>query len=429
VNPDSDWKFSTAAVLSTGTEILQGLYADTNARFLAEKLSAAGITVTAVAAAPDNPIELEKTFSHLVGRADLVICTGGLGPTEDDVNRDVFSRVLGVGLVLDDASVEAMRERFRMRGREMLDSNKVQAMLPAGCTVFANNWGTAPGFFVPARLTGKAALVALPGPPSEMIPMFNQFVAPLLLECSGGRSCVLTRTIHTFGRPESLINDQVRDLFRRDPDMIYTVLAKPHGVDIRITAHKSGAQAAESAVAELVEATRQRVGPDIIYGFDDMQLQDAVGLLLLEKQKTVTAAESCTGGLIAKLLTDVSGSSGYLKESWVVYSNDAKTRLLGVRAETLEKHGAVSRGVAIEMAAGALERAGSDYALSVTGIAGPLGGTPEKPVGLTYIGFAERGKPTRVERFLFSGNREQNRLQSALNALDWLRRELLGNAP
>ncbi|MBX7244551.1 MAG: competence/damage-inducible protein A [Candidatus Sumerlaeaceae bacterium] len=419
-----------AAIISTGTEILQGLYADTNARYLAEQLSGLGMDVVLTAAAPDEAEELETLLRHAAARADLIICSGGLGPTEDDVNRDVFAKVFGVELVRDEKAVAMMRQRFESRGRTMPERNEVQALIPKGAQTFYNEWGTAPGFFLPPeapRLApGHCALMALPGPPKELAPMFEKDGLTVLGErAGGGKLFVRTRTVHTFGVAESELGTLTRDLFRRDPAVKYTILAKTYGVDFRITARATTREEMNARIAAFEAETRSRVGEKCIYGADTTTMPEAVAALLLEKKATVAAAESCTGGLVSKMLTDISGSSAYLRESYVVYANEAKERILGVKAETLATHGAVSEETAREMADGVRRVSGADFGISVTGIAGPTGGTDDKPVGLTFVGLSSAHK-TIAMRHVFLADREQNRNLAALTALNLLRRELLG---
>lgn len=422
MNPDEVVR--TASIISTGTEILQGLYADTNAQFLAEQLTALGIRVVGIHAAPDDRAVFEATLNSVIAGCDLVICSGGLGPTEDDVNRDVFAAVWQTQLTRDECAVEMMRARFEARARgPMPESNEVQALVPRGCTVFYNQWGTAPGFYL-QRTAARPALIALPGPPKEMRPMFLECARPLLQQLSGGGNVSLTRTIHTYSQPESYVNERCRDLFGANPQVALTILAKTYGVDLRIHASAPSAAAAQSLIDQYEADIRSRLTADEIYGVDEQMLHDSVAALLMEKRLSVAAAESCTGGLIAKLLTDVPGSSAYIQQSHVVYANEAKIRVLGVRTETIEQHGAVSEQTAHEMASRVREIAGADFGIGVTGIAGPSGGTPDKPVGLTYIAVADKHR-TRVHRYQFLGDREMNRTWAAQSALYLLRRRLL----
>ncbi|MCX7624778.1 MAG: CinA family nicotinamide mononucleotide deamidase-related protein, partial [Candidatus Sumerlaeaceae bacterium] len=355
----------------------------------------------------------------------------GLGPTADDVNRDVFAKVFRTALIHDAKAEAMMRERFARRGRTMPESNLVQARVPEGAVILHNEWGTAPGFFLAHRLDDPenqvatpCALLALPGPPRELYPMFREKALPILRPYFAGNRYVLTRVLHTFGALESELGQCVKDLFASEPDYTFTMLAKPHGVDIRIVVRAATRQQAEQRLAEIEEETRRRISPELIYGVDEETLPLVVARALSFHKATLVTAESCTGGLIAKLLTDIAGSSAFFLRGYVTYSNQAKVELLGVSSKTLEEKGAVSAETAEQMARGAKKAANADYALAVTGIAGPTGGSAEKPVGLTYIALAQ-GEDVSVRRYVFPGDRDFNRTFAALTALNWLRLELL----
>lgn len=417
--------FRRAAVLSTGTEIVQGLYADTNAQFLASQLTALGIGVVMTAAVPDDPAQLENILRSVMQQADLVVCSGGLGPTEDDINRGVFAKVLGAELVRDEEAAGRMRARFAARGYgKMPESNEIQAMIPAGAVVLQNDWGTAPGFFAES---GELALLALPGPPKEMAPMFTERALPLLRERTCGETCVVTRTVHTFGRPESDLNEKTRELFHRDPKVAFTILARNFGVDFRIVARGSSRGETAALIQEFEDRVRDCVGAQDVFGADEETIESVVAGLLLSCGQTVSAAESCTGGLVAKMLTDTPGSSAYLHQSFVTYSDYAKQLVLGVKGSTLAEFGAVSKQTAHEMAENVRVLSKADWGIGITGIAGPSGATAEKPVGLTFIALA-CSKGVWAERFRFLGSREQNRAQTAMWALNMLRKALLGFA-
>lgn len=423
----SQWSIRRVALMSTGSEILQGQYADSNARYLAEKLTLRGVQCISIAAAPDDPAAIERVLLFSAANADLVICTGGLGPTKDDVNRFVFERVLGRKLRRDEGAIESMKLRFKTRGwGEMPSSNEVQALLPEDSIPLYNEWGTAPGFLALPIGTGSMArcgLLALPGPPGEMKPMFEQLALPVLRDYLPAGSGAI-RTIHTYGMGESRVGQMVEDMFAPQPQMDFTILAKRHGVDLRICAYGENNLVVQSRIQYIEKAVLKRVTPEIVYGTDDETIAHAVGVLLKSRGAWVTTAESCTGGMIAEMLTDVPGSSEYVGECHVTYSNAAKMRVLGVKEETLKQYGAVSHETAMEMAEGARRVSGADYAISVTGVAGPGGGSNDKPVGLVYIGIASpRG--TTVSRQQFMGDRSSNREQSARVALNLLRLELL----
>lgn len=424
-------RFKRAAIISTGTEILQGLYMDSNARWLAEQVNRLGIEVVLILASPDDGSHVENALRFACSQADLVICTGGLGPTVDDVNRDVFARVFSAPLTEDARAVEMMFERFKARGRVMPTSNNVQALVPTGCTVFHNDWGTAPGYFLPpasergvTSCCSDCALIALPGPPREMAPMFAKYAEAILAERSGGLGFVRTLTIHTVGRAESDVNEHTADLFSRNPDVTFTLLAKGYGVDARVTARATSQSQMDALLAEYRDLVSSRIGRDDIYGIDDDMLNVVVARQLTEQKRTICVAESCTGGLINKMLTDIPGSSDFLKHGFVTYSNEAKSRWLGVRPNSLKQFGAVSEKVAREMAEGARRAGEADIGLAVTGVAGPTGGTPDKPVGLIWVAVAS-DRATQAAQFRFLGDREGNRTLAATAALNLVRKTLL----
>jgi len=426
-----DWKIEKVALLSTGSEILQGQYADSNARFLAEEFTLAGVNVVAIMAAPDDPTAIMAALDFCSSRSDLIVCTGGLGPTVDDVNRFVFEKAFDAPLERDETAIEGMARRFVSRGYgPMPEANEVQALLPKGCIPFYNRWGTAPGFLLlpTGRGLGKrCGLLAMPGPPSEMIPMFQQLAMPAIGPYLLAGRVGLIRTIHTYGYPESEIGALVKELFNPASDAEFTILAKTHGVDLRIKALAQSKDAAEDIVARYETKVRQLLRSEMIYGVDDETLASNVGILLKLVGAWVTTAESCTGGMVSEFLTEVAGSSSYIGECHVTYSNEAKVKVLGVKQETLDMYGAVSEQTAIEMAGGARRISDADYAISVTGIAGPDGGSAGKPVGLTYISVAGP-KRTVTTRNTYTGNRSQNRLSATLTALNMVRLELLSAA-
>ena len=417
-----------AAIISTGAEILQGQYADTNARFLAEKLTLLGCRVVRMGVVGDEPEGLTRILQEIIPEVDLIICTGGLGPTEDDRNRDVYASVFGTSLVRNEQAIDMMRQRFASRGYDAMPaSNEVQALVPSGAEVFMNEWGTAPGFYVAGKKSedGKTlpGLIALPGPPSEMIPMFTKSVEPLLASLRKNAGIGQIRTIKTFGQAESEINDKVSDLFGREPNVEFTILAKPYGVELRICARSQDSAAGRAKLDEYEDMIRKRLVNSEIYGIDDDTLSTAVGRLLKARGATVSTAESCNGGLVGKMLTDVPGSSDYVLEGHITYSNSAKMRVLSVKNETLKAYGAVSEQTAREMAEGARAISGSTYALSTTGLSGPGGGSEQKPVGLTYMALATEDG-THVIRQQFLGDRKQNRRATALYVINLLRLEL-----
>jgi nicotinamide-nucleotide amidase len=416
----------TVAIVSTGSEILQGLYADTNAQWLAQQCTALGLDVVAIIAAPDDMDHLRRTFGHASSRADLVISSGGLGPTEDDLNRWVFKDIWQVELAEDHEAVELMRKRFADRGRTMPESNRVQALVPLGCKVFQNAHGTAPGFYLEAS-EQRPALVALPGPPREMKPMFTDQVLPLIKRHLHGQVYSSLRVIHVFGQPESAVNEAIQPVFRWNQQVQVGILARNYGIDLRILARSNSAEETQALIAETEARIRAAVPEEWIYGCDEDTMPAKVMELLRERRVRLATAESCTGGLVAKLITDLPGSSAVFTQGLVTYSNESKMRWLGVGPELLDgpgAPGAVSQEVAEAMVRGLAERTEAEICLSVTGIAGPDGGTATKPVGLVFVGLSVFGQVT-VHQFKLVTDREMNRNLAALSALDLARRALL----
>lgn len=409
-------------LIFTGTELLLGQILNTNARFLAQRLSSLGLDLYYQTTVGDNSGRLAEVLRTALERADLIIVTGGLGPTMDDLTKETVAEALGLPLILDSAVLAEIEGFFISRGKTMPAANRKQAMVPEGSRVIPNERGTAPGVLI--EKDGKR-IILLPGPPVEMQPMFLNQVAPYLRQKITGRAAVIvSRVIKIWGLGESAAEEKIIDLVTGQDNPTIAFLAPLGEVHIRITAKAGNAEAAYRMIRPLEEEIRRRLG-DYIFGFDEDTMESVVGRMLLVRGLTISLAESCTGGLIAKLLTDLPGSSGYLMYGVVSYSNEAKVKLLGVSAATLKKYGAVSGETAGEMAAGVRNIGGTDLALSVTGIAGPGGGTAEKPVGLVYIGFAA-GDHVDARKFLFPGDRDTVRRQTANAALNMIRLHLLG---
>lgn len=415
-------------IVSTGSEILQGKYADSNAQWLSRRLLEWGLVPERHMALPDDPALLRDGIRQAAEAADLILMTGGLGPTVDDYNRQIVADLWGVELEEDAESVRRIEERFARLGRETNPSNRAQAMLPAGCKVIANDWGTAPGFYLPPKSNKlRAGIIAMPGVPREMKPMFEQNVLPLL-----ERDFAISRlprrvlTFHTTGVPESLLNEHLKDLFNSDPEVDMALLAGIGQVDVRLML-KGRNEKANDRLAETWRAQlRERLGEANIWGEDGKSLADVVGHLILEKGFNLATAESCTGGLLAGELTSIPGASAWFHEGFVTYTNEAKILRLGVSRKLLDEFGAVSPQVAAAMASGARAAVGVEWAVSVTGIAGPSGGTPEKPVGLVYLGLAGPGMEGQTVKRQLLGDREEVRRRTVMAALDLLRRALLG---
>jgi nicotinamide-nucleotide amidase len=410
-----------AVILSIGTELTFGQTVDTNSAWLSRRLAEVGIPVLMHATVPDDLEPIRAEIVRAAGLADLVIVTGGLGPTEDDLTRHALAAAMGVELEFRAPMLEQIRAFFAARKREMPDSNRLQAMFPVGSEAVENTCGTAPG--IHARC-GKATVFVMPGVPREMQVMFERDLLPGLTAAGGG-AVILPRTLHTFGAGESDIGTRILDLMQRGRNPLVGTTAQQLIIGVRIHAHGQTRAAAEALLESTTDEIKRRLGP-LVFGQDADTLAVAVGRLLKARGRTVATAESCTGGLLAGSFTDVPGSSAYFLDGVVTYSNAAKTELLGVPAELLARHGAVSPQVAEAMAVGCRARLHSDYALSITGIAGPDGGTPEKPVGLVYIGLADAAGCEVSERRLGETlTRSEIRDRTCKLALDKLRLKLL----
>jgi len=416
-------------IVSTGSEITQGLYADTNAQRLSRLLLERGFKVIGHAAAPDDPALIRKAIADAMPGIDLIVMTGGLGPTEDDVNRDVIAELLGLELVRDTRAEEMLRKRFATRNIPMPERNVVQAMLPAGCVPLYNHWGTAPGFFIAAGGT-HPALLALPGPSSEWKPMIEAALQDELAGQFPGRPIRATHTMHVAMIAESVVNQALRDLFTWDRRVELGLLAHRGNIRIRLIATESTAEAARALINQLRALILERIPAELIHTEGPETATPAAAALdMLRRQgRRLAIAESCTGGGIAQAITDVPGCSDVFAAGWVTYCNEAKTRDLGVPAALIDTHGAVSEEVALAMACGARQRAGADVALSVTGIAGPAGGTPEKPVGTVWFGCASAERAI-ARRYQFSGDRDAIREWSVNQGLELLRRFIAGVDP
>jgi nicotinamide-nucleotide amidase len=418
-------------LINTGTELLLGRSLNTHQQFLGRELARLGYTVSRQITVPDTGPEITQAVREALSRAELVITTGGLGPTSDDCTRALVAGLLGRKLVHDPAVWGDIQKFFADRKRALPFHAERQALVPEGATVFRNAFGTAPGVAVQVpvgrfRPGGPASwLVMLPGPPRELQPMFKQQVAPLLQQVLPPEAPFVSLTLRTTGLGESLVEQRIdgplAPLVGSGLELGYC--AGRGAVDVRLTAR--GPQAA-AIVAQAEDIVRGLLG-DYIYGVEDDLLEAVVVRLLTERKQTVALAESCTGGFIGHRLTNVPGASAVFLAGFVTYSNEAKRTMLGVRPTTLAEHGAVSEETAREMAEGARSRAGADYALSVTGIAGPSGGTTAKPVGTVFVGLATAAR-TSVERYLNPYDRETFKHITSQQALERLRRAALAAA-
>lgn len=424
----------TAAILATGDEIVGGRTVDTNSSWLADKLATLGIDVVAFLAVSDDVDRIAWAWRSAIDRADLVISTGGLGPTSDDLTTETLAGVAGVDVRLDERQAERIREMFRSRGRTMPENNLRQAMIPIGAEVIDNPVGTAPGYRIPitrsaATGAGPSHCIVLPGVPREMKPMFEQTVLPWITANTDPGRVVVSHTFQTFGLPESALDERLRGVVPPERGRLAFRATFPK-ISLRVSVSGEPGRA-EAELALLAGEVRTRIA-DVAYAEGEGSMEEVVGRLLLERGLTVATAESCSGGLLGSRLTDVAGSSAYYRGGLVAYSNDLKQRLLGVDVKTLEKHGAVSEETAREMAIGALRLAVADFAISTTGIAGPDGGTPEKPVGTVAIAIARRSGASgdsgvEVDSRLYRlwGGRDWVKMLTTQVALDWLRRRLL----
>jgi nicotinamide-nucleotide amidase len=416
-------------LVNTGSELLLGRVLNTNQQWICRQLADCGWVVDRQVAVPDTARDIRDAVRDGLSRGDLVITTGGLGPTSDDITRDLIAEMLGRKLVMNEAVRETIRHFFASRHRPQPERTEVQALVPEGAIVLPNSQGTAPGLAleVPAHIFRGAPswLVMLPGPPRELKPMWNDHVLPLLRSVYSPDETFVCRTLKTTGIGESRVEEAIArhlaELVSAGLEIGYC--ARIGEVDVRFICR--GPNAA-THVAEAEKITR-RLLRDHVFGTDDEQLETVIVRLLTERQQTLALAESCTGGFIANRITNVPGASAVLLAGLVTYSNEAKQKFLGVRPETLQQHGAVSEAVAREMVDGVRRQTRVDYALSVTGIAGPSGGTPEKPVGTVYIGLATAAE-TKVIHSVNAFDRETFKYVTSQQALELLRKAILSEA-
>ena len=398
-----------AELISVGTELLLGEILNTDAQFLSRELSEIGIDVYHQSVVGDNEQRLAESVRTALGRADIVIASGGLGPTPDDITKEVISNVMGKKLVLDSESLGYIRGYFERIGKTMTKNNEKQAYLPENCIILKNNCGTAPGCIIES---GDKAVVILPGPPSELTRMYTESVKPYLKKKSGKK--LFTKTLHLFGIGESAVADGLSEYMKNQTNPTLAPYAKTGEVYLRLAAKAQNRDEAEEIMKPMLDIIYGKYG-EFVYSDNDMSLPETVVTKLLGKKLTISTAESCTGGLIAKTITDYSGVSEIFSEGYVTYSNNAKMKNLGVLEKTLSSHGAVSEETAREMADGVRERSGADIGVSVTGIAGPGGGTKEKPVGLVYAAVSY-GSKTVTKKLMLNGDREKVRYLTMLNA-------------
>ena len=409
-----------AEIIAVGSELLTPERLDTNSLFLTAQLNSMGFRVTHKSVVGDAPEEMHSSFRDALARADVVVSSGGLGPTDDDRTRDTVSQLLGRKLQMNDELLERLKERFRRFGRAMPEINKRQAMVPEGAVILPNPRGTAPGLWIEAN---DRIVILLPGVPTELRAMFETEVIARLSRIAPSER-LFSRDLRINGLPESEVEARVRPLYGIYPDVEVTILAGPTGIQLHPRIWSSDAAKAEAILDEMADRMALALG-DSLFSRRGEKMEEIVGHLLVENRATIAVAESCTGGMLAEYLTNVPGSSSYFLGGVVCYSNEMKNSLAGVPADLIETKGAVSPEVAQALAEGVRARVGATIGVGVTGIAGPGGGTPEKPVGLVHIGLAaETGSCER--RFRFPGaDRERNRQLSVQAALDMVRRHLL----
>lgn len=411
-----------ASLITVGDELLIGQTVNTNAAWIGEQLSARGITVRRAATVSDEAADIRDELRRALGTSEVVILTGGLGPTHDDITKKAIADELGQPLVFRDDLFEELRAKFEARGRPMAERNRVQADVPEGFEALPNPVGTAPGLWFEDEATERV-IVVMPGVPNEMRTIMQASVLPRLVE-KRGDGTVVQKTLLTVGRGESDLADTLGDYADRlGPDLHLAFLPRYGVIRLRITASGDTQAEAQARLADFERLVRERAG-EYIFGEGDELLEAAVGQMLTARGLTLATAESCTGGLLADRITNVPGASAYYCGGMVVYGNAQKVRALGVEEEALREHGAVSEAVAKQLAVGVRLRLGTDLGISTTGIAGPGGGTPEKPVGTVWIGYADE-QGTYAVRLQLATERLLNKRLSITAALNLVRRQLL----
>lgn len=409
----------SAEIIAIGSELLSPNRTDTNSLWLTDRLNRIGIDVKLKTIVGDDDARLEEVVKDAVKRSRVVIATGGLGPTEDDITRKVVARALGRRLSLDENLLDEIRTKFQRFGMNMPERNSRQAMVIDGAEVLANPNGSAPGLYVEER---ECAIALLPGPPREMKPMFEHHVEPRLAKLAGDTRFA-TRLLRVTGMGESAVDEKISPIYTQFENPQTTILFNSSEIEIHLRAHGRIEEDAEALLDHLSLKIEETLG-NSVFSFRGETMEEVIGRRLAMTEFTLAVAESCTGGLIAQRLTSVPGSSKYFLEGVVTYSNESKTRLLGVDKKLIKEFGAVSQQVARDMARGVRHKAKTDFGLAVTGIAGPGGGTEEKPVGLVYIALADDAH-TEHKKLNIPGDRELIRWRASQAALDMLRRRLI----
>jgi nicotinamide-nucleotide amidase len=407
-----------AEIIAVGSELLTSNRQETNSLYLTQKLNALGIEVRFKTIVGDNAEHLAQVFRAALGRSRLIFLTGGLGPTEDDLNRQVVAEVLGRPLCEVPEVRRRIEERFARFGRTMSENDARQALVPEGAEWLENKLGTAPGLWISHQ---GVAVVLLPGPPKELEAMFEATCAPRLASLASGE-CLRSRVYKTVGLAESEVDQRIAPLYKNYQNPRTTILATPGVIEVHLQARATNDVEANELLDQLGDRIEAALG-EYVFSSGGESLEEVVGMYLVMRQKTVAVAESCTGGLLSERLTRVPGSSNYFLGGMVCYSNELKTALAGVPADLITEHGVVSLAVAQAMAEGVRKRTGASLGIGITGVAGPGGGTPEKPVGLVFIALADENG-TQIREFRFPGDRERVRHWATQMALEAVRRRL-----
>ncbi len=399
--------YMNAEIIAVGSELLLGQIVNTNARFISKQLASIGTNVFYHTVVGDNPTRLQQAIAVAEGRSNLIIFTGGLGPTKDDLTKETIAKHLGKELEFDQAALDSISQYFERTNRIMTENNKKQALVLADSIVLPNDNGMAPGMLL---TTNTHRYMLLPGPPKEMEPMFLNYALPLLQKEPDVSETIVSRVLRFFGIGEAALETKIEDLIDAQTNPTIAPLASDGEVTLRLTAKHQLADVANELINETEEKIRSRVG-EFFYGYDETSLMNELFTLLQKNDLTIACAESLTGGMFQQELTVIPGSSAVLKGGVVCYTNEVKEKVLGVKKETLEKYGAVSEECARELSENVASLLNADIGISFTGVAGP-GAVEGKPVGTVYIGISKKGSPVVVEKFVFAGTREGNRVRS-----------------
>ena len=407
-----------AEILAVGTELLMGQIVNTNAQYITKRLNDVGVNVYYHSVVGDNPVRLKECLRLALSRADVVITTGGLGPTKDDITKEIAAEIMGMKLVRHEETYQNIRCFFERVNRKMMDNNTKQADIPEGCTIIPNNNGTAPGCLIEKE--GKT-IILFPGPPNEMIPMFEETVFPYFEKKTG--QIIGSRMLKVFGLGESEMEMKILDLIEAQSNPTIAPYVNMGEVVIRVTARSKDKREAMEMIDPVIERIKERLGSSL-YALDGETLEQTVAKLLMDRDISISTVESCTGGMLASKLVNVPGISKVFANGFITYSNQSKIDVLGVAPDTIKTYGAVSRETAVEMVKGLVKKTGTRAGIAISGIAGPDGGTPEKPVGSVCIAVYLDGEIDSIEIKL-NGDRERVRHMACLNALNMMRKKIL----